>query len=51
MEDGIDTIVLDEELAYIDVVPLRWTGSAKPAPLPNMRMFVPNNPALFHNCR
>ena len=31
MEDGIDTIVLDEELAYIDVVPLRWTGSAKPA--------------------
>ncbi len=31
MEDGIDTIVLDEELAYIDVVPLRWTALAMPA--------------------
>lgn len=31
MEDGIDTIVLDEELAYVDVVPLRWTTLAMPA--------------------
>lgn len=31
MEDGIDTIVLDDELAYIDVVPLRWAPLAKPA--------------------
>jgi hypothetical protein len=31
MEDGIDTIVLDDELAYVDVVPLRWTALAKPA--------------------
>ncbi|MGE0583070.1 MAG: PilZ domain-containing protein [Steroidobacteraceae bacterium] len=30
MEDGIDTIVLDEELAYIDVVPLRWTALPRP---------------------
>lgn len=31
MEDGIATIVLDEELAYIDVVPLRWTALPEPA--------------------
>lgn len=31
MEDGIDTIVLDEELAYIDVVPLCWTALPGPA--------------------
>ncbi len=30
MEDGISTIVLDEELAYIDVVPLRWSALAAP---------------------
>ncbi|MGD9598635.1 MAG: PilZ domain-containing protein [Steroidobacteraceae bacterium] len=31
MEDGIDTIVLDDELAYIDVVPLCWTALAEAA--------------------
>lgn len=30
MDDGIDTIVLDEELAYVDVVPLRWVALARP---------------------
>lgn len=30
MEDGIDTIVLDDELAYIDVVPLRWVPLTEP---------------------
>lgn len=30
MDDGIDTIVLDEELAYVDVVPLRWVVLERP---------------------
>lgn len=30
MDDGIDTIVLDDELAYVDVVPLRWVPLDRP---------------------